>query len=749
MLAHNPSIVLNGLVLALDAGNTKSYPGSGTTWTDLIGRGNTGTLTNGPTYNNTSGGSIVFDGTNDNVSIGTNGFSFGSSPGTLSAWAKTRDRTSTGTIVSYGNAATNGARFLGIGQSNFYFSGYGSSISASGLSYDTWFNMVGVYDGTNASMYVNGALVAGPTDRSSWNTVASNAGIGKNVNNSEYWQGDVAQVQIYNRALSAAEIQQNYNAFKGRYATYISGEEPTITVSVSPSSVQEDGTTNLVYTFTSDRIVTNNVTVNYSISGTATNGVDYTTIGTSVVIPTGSSSATVTVNPTDDSTGESGETVILTLANGEYAIGSPSSATGTILNDDSWIATLVGSGAGYDDAANDISVDNSGNIYVTGVIQTGSTSYATFTLKYNASGAIQWQKIAGGLNIALDASNNGYLTNGVSASSNYSQVQKFNSSTGSMIWKYNIANQDGGDATYGCSQVDSSGNVYIGSLGYAPSPNKLLYTTKINSNGTILWQRYLAPQNYNSRCIAVDPTNGDVYHAFISSTSTPIRSYIAKYDSSGVYIGTKRITNSDASVNGSDPTQMTVDSSGNVYISGSHQYANFVSFSFIIKFNFDTSTILWQKYSNTFGSSGTTNIIDSSNNIYISNGISVRKFDSSGIFQWGRTLSKTPYDLISDDPTQGFALDGYGNMIMGSVFPQNGNSGAPNNICIARLPADGSLTGTYGSFTYSTTADNSTTGAHTISSVVFSNTNVTSPQRTSAAVDVGISTLTSSVIAIG
>jgi hypothetical protein len=333
-LGHSPSIVLNGLVLALDAGNTKSYIGSGTTWTDLIGRGNTGTLTNGPTYNNTSGGSIVFDGTNGNVSIGTNGFSFGSSAGTLSAWAKTRDHTSTGTIVSYGSSVSNQARFLGVGQSNFYFSGYGTSISASGLSYDTWFNLVGVYDGTNAaSMYVNGALVSGPTARS-WTTVPSNAGIGKNVNNSEYWKGDVAQVQIYNRALSAEEIKQNYNAFKGRYATYISEEEPTITVSVSPSSVQEDGTTNLVYTFTSDRIVTNNVTVNYTISGTATSGVDYTSISGSVIITTGTSTATVTVDPTLDSTIESDETVILTISSGAYTIGSPSSATGTILNDD-------------------------------------------------------------------------------------------------------------------------------------------------------------------------------------------------------------------------------------------------------------------------------------------------------------------------------------------------------------------------------------------------------------------------------
>ena len=131
-----PEINESGLVLALDAGNIKSYPGIGTNWTDLIGSGNSGTLTNGPTYTNTSGGSIVFDGSDDNVSIGTNGFSFGSSPGTLSAWAKTRDRTNTRTIVSYGSSVTNQARFLGVGQSNFYFSGYGTSISASGISTD-------------------------------------------------------------------------------------------------------------------------------------------------------------------------------------------------------------------------------------------------------------------------------------------------------------------------------------------------------------------------------------------------------------------------------------------------------------------------------------------------------------------------------------------------------------------------------------------------------------------------------------
>ena len=68
-ISYNPKIVTNGLVLCLDAANAKSYPGSGTAWTDLSGLGNTGTLTNGPTYSSANNGSIVLDGINDYTSI--------------------------------------------------------------------------------------------------------------------------------------------------------------------------------------------------------------------------------------------------------------------------------------------------------------------------------------------------------------------------------------------------------------------------------------------------------------------------------------------------------------------------------------------------------------------------------------------------------------------------------------------------------------------------------------------------------
>jgi len=214
---NTAGIVTDGLVLALDAANPKSYPGSGTTWFDLSGNGNNGTLVNGVGYNSGNLGSLVFDGVNDYAPIGTSGFPFGSSAATLSGWAKTN--TISGSwrwIVSYGTGNTSQSRFLGINASTYYFGGYSNDITASGVPLNTWFNMVGVYDETNASMYINGALVSGPTAKT-WNTIANNAQVGRQTNGSEYWNGNIAQVSIYNRAITAAEIQQNFNALRGRY----------------------------------------------------------------------------------------------------------------------------------------------------------------------------------------------------------------------------------------------------------------------------------------------------------------------------------------------------------------------------------------------------------------------------------------------------------------------------------------------------------------------------------------------------
>ncbi|WP_287722002.1 Calx-beta domain-containing protein, partial [Microcystis sp. M049S1] len=116
----------------------------------------------------------------------------------------------------------------------------------------------------------------------------------------------------------------------------------TVTLSISPSSVTEDGTTNMVYTFTRSGVTTNALTVNYTIGGTATNGTGYTSIPTSVTFAANSSTATVIVDPTADTTVESNETVALTLATGTgYTVGTPNAATGTINNDDVTLPSIT------------------------------------------------------------------------------------------------------------------------------------------------------------------------------------------------------------------------------------------------------------------------------------------------------------------------------------------------------------------------------------------------------------------------
>jgi len=117
--------------------------------------------------------------------------------------------------------------------------------------------------------------------------------------------------------------------------TILNDDVPSATITVSPAAVAEDGAANLVYTVTLDQAAFNPISVNYTIGGTATNGTDYATIASPLVINTGNTTGTITVNPTADATIEADETVVLTLAAGTgYTVGVPNTATGTILNDD-------------------------------------------------------------------------------------------------------------------------------------------------------------------------------------------------------------------------------------------------------------------------------------------------------------------------------------------------------------------------------------------------------------------------------
>jgi hypothetical protein len=211
------------LVLNLDASNIRSYLGSGTAWNDLSGRGSNGTLSStGNSLTNSGSGSTIdslyFNGS-ANASLFTGNFNYGQTARTMMAWARPTAFNNYGAMFAYGTNGTN--QGTGIAQLNTgtNYGSFSQNVEAWGGStpqLSTWTHVAFTYDGTNATMYVNAAIVNGPTAKN-WSVVQNVAYVGMNVNNTETWIGNIAQVMFYNRSLSAAEIRQIYNTQKKRY----------------------------------------------------------------------------------------------------------------------------------------------------------------------------------------------------------------------------------------------------------------------------------------------------------------------------------------------------------------------------------------------------------------------------------------------------------------------------------------------------------------------------------------------------
>jgi hypothetical protein len=220
---HSPKIITEGLVLSLDAGNVKSYPGSGTVWTDKSGRGNNGTLTNGPTFSSANGGSILFDGNNDLVQANA----VNSSYFTLSVWAKWVQFFPSNqghSLVSNNTSTSNGYMlYQGTSDPHNRVVLFVCTPSLAGLTSNTllstnvWYNIVGTYDGNLISIYINGALDKNTPQTGTVTPNPSSLLLGKTSYNNTYFNGNISNTQIYNRALSASEVLQNYNATKSRF----------------------------------------------------------------------------------------------------------------------------------------------------------------------------------------------------------------------------------------------------------------------------------------------------------------------------------------------------------------------------------------------------------------------------------------------------------------------------------------------------------------------------------------------------
>jgi len=216
---RGPSIVKDGLVLYLDAGSPNSYyDKSSTTWKDISGGGNNGTLINGPTFSSANGGSIVFDGVDDYVILPT----ITNNIYTIDFWYRMAGNDGTyGYFASSGDnglAISEGGNVSGLVYGQFYYWN-GSTINLLGTipSTTNWNHICALINVStnNIQIYGNGNQLSTTTVTSmSTSIINISRYITANLN---FLKGNLASYKIYNRALSASEVLQNFNATRARF----------------------------------------------------------------------------------------------------------------------------------------------------------------------------------------------------------------------------------------------------------------------------------------------------------------------------------------------------------------------------------------------------------------------------------------------------------------------------------------------------------------------------------------------------
>ena len=234
-VGYNPSIVSDGLTYFVDPANTRSYSGSGLTLNGLIG-GIGGTLVNGVGFTSTNNGNFVFDGTNDFINIpDSNLLAFGTNPFSIDFWLYS-SYSYPGSGVVYRTILSSYDNYNGVYNTYFYLglfnnSGYGLTntvgfLDSSGNYFNVnfgvniitnqWTHVVFTRSGNNLICYKNGSFFASESRANNFSGTR-NARIGGGVDQINTFQGSISSMRIYNRALSAQEILQNFNATRYRY----------------------------------------------------------------------------------------------------------------------------------------------------------------------------------------------------------------------------------------------------------------------------------------------------------------------------------------------------------------------------------------------------------------------------------------------------------------------------------------------------------------------------------------------------
>jgi len=240
--ASDGAIVTNGLRFNLDAGNSASYSGTGTTWTDLSGNGNDGTLAGAtlPTYSSDNGGCFVFNGSTSNVNLNKNASTIGiyDNSYTADAWVYPTDLGGDRGLFGDEVAANRQGLHLIFRNGTIHQGHYGSDANIGSVTTNSWWHIVFTFDkATGATkMYKNGV------DQGNSGTIqsyigTSNIHLGQAYGNTGFFQGKGAVYKMYNRVLSSAEVTTNYNALRNRFTSIgVNSTSITTTVNAGPAT---------------------------------------------------------------------------------------------------------------------------------------------------------------------------------------------------------------------------------------------------------------------------------------------------------------------------------------------------------------------------------------------------------------------------------------------------------------------------------------------------------------------------------
>jgi len=353
-----------------------------------------------------------------------------------------------------------------------------------------------------------------------------------------------------------------------------------------------------------------------------------------------------------------------------------------------WLATL-GSASG--DEGQGVAIGSEDELYLTGF---GEGAYV---IKYDSSGSLVFDKqfASGGVtrlySIAIDSLDNlyasGWTTLAGAGSTDFLLV-KYNSS-GTIQWQRVLGDSDPNQSFAGA--IDSADNFYV--CGRVLNPSWLFQIAKYNSSGTIQWQKELGNGDEQAYGIVADSSDNVYVAGYTESTGAGGKDFLlAKYNSSGT-IQWQRVLGGSGIDYG---LSVTVDSLDNVYVAGYTDSTGAGGFDFLLaKYN-SSGTIQWQRVLGDDGTQEAHSVtVDSSDNVYVAGESStgsfnflIAKYNSSGTIQWQRVLGGSGGEVAYS-----IKINSENDICVVGNTDSTGAGG--EDVFIAKLPSDGSLTGTY------------------------------------------------------